>query len=72
MIKLNKNQLDLLATSFGAIAGICTVLATQQVGNPKVIGTVGGVSTVLLGVITQRPATAMPTTEDVEEEEIKH
>lgn len=69
-MKLNKNQLDLLATIFGAIAGISTVLATQQVGNPKVIGTIGGVSTVLLGVITQRPANASPTTEDIEEEGI--
>lgn len=71
MIHLNKNQLDLLGTIFGAIAGVCTVLATQQVGNPKVIGTVGGVSTVMLGIVTQRPATASPTTEEVEEEETK-
>lgn len=71
MIDLNKKQLDLLATAFGAIAGVCTVLATQQVGNPQVIGTVGGVSTVMLGVVTQRPANKSPTTEEVEEEETK-
>lgn len=71
VIKLNKPQLDLLATIFGAIAGICTVLITQEVGNPKVVGTIGGVSTVLLGIITQRPASAAPTTEDLEEEETK-
>lgn len=67
MFKLNKNQLDLLATIFGAIAGICTVLITQDVGDSKTVGTVGGVSTVLLGIITQRPANAHPNTEDVEE-----
>lgn len=67
LIKLNKNQLDLLATIFGAIAGICFVLTNQQVGDRKVVGTVGGIATVLLGIITQRPADAHPTTEDVED-----
>ncbi len=66
-IKVNKNQLDILATIFGAIAGICTVFITQDVGDRKVAGTVGGVATVLLGIITQRPANAHPTTEDVED-----
>lgn len=67
MIKLNKNQLDTLATIFGAIAGICTVFVTQNVGDARAVGTIGGVSTVLLGIVTQRPADAHPTTEDVEE-----
>lgn len=67
MIKLNKNQLDLLATLFGAIAGISTVFITQDLGDRKVVGTVGGCATVLLGIITQRPADASPTTEDLEE-----
>jgi len=67
MIKLNKNQLDTLATIFGAIAGICGVLLTQEIGDRKTVGTVGGVSTVLLGIISQRPADASPTTEDVED-----
>ncbi len=35
MFKLNKNQLDLLGSVFGATAGICTVLATQQVGDAR-------------------------------------
>jgi len=66
-MKFNKNQLDLLATIFGVIAGICLVLTNQQVGDRKLVGTVGGISTVLLGIITQRPADAHPTTEDIEE-----
>lgn len=70
-MSLNKRQLDTLATVFGAIAGICLVLSNQQVGNSKIVGTIGGISTVLLGIITQRPADASPTTEEVEEEEIK-
>ena len=55
-MKLNKYQLDLLATIFGTIAGLCSVLVTQEVGNRKVVGTIGGVATVLLGVVSQRPA----------------
>ena len=66
-MKLNKYQLDLLATIFGAVAGICGVLITQEVGDRKIVGTVGGCATVLLGIITQRPADASPTTEDLEE-----
>jgi len=70
MSKFNKNQLDLLATILGAIAGIFTVLGTQQVISPKVAGTVSGIATVLLGIIVQRPADKRPTTEEVEEKEI--
>lgn len=66
-MKLNKYQLDLLGTIFGTIAGICTVLLTQDVGDPKTVGTIGGVATVLLGIVTERPTTAAPTTEDIEE-----
>ena len=70
MFKLSKPQLDTLATLFGAIAGICGVCITQEVGNPKVVGTIGGISTVLLGAVSNRPATASPSTEDVEESNI--
>ena len=66
-MKLNKYQLDLLGTILGAIAGICSVLVTQDVGDRKVVGTVGGVATVILGIVVQRPADAHPTTEDLEE-----
>lgn len=70
-MKLNKNQLDMLGTFFGVIAGISGVLVTQQVGNPKIAGTVGGIATVLLGVVVQRPATEPPTTQQVEQAETK-
>jgi len=66
-MKLNKPQLDFLGTVFGLVAGICGVLVTQEVGDRKVVGTVGGCATILLGIITQRPADASPTTEDLEE-----
>ena len=67
MIRLNKNQLDFGATVFGALAGVCTVLVTQGIGDRQIVGTVGGVATVFLGVITQRPTSSKPTTEDVED-----
>lgn len=65
--KLSKPQLDLLGTVFGVVAGCCGVLVTNQVGDQKIIGTIGGVATVLLGYVTQRPANAHPNTEDIEE-----
>ncbi len=66
-MKLNKYQLDLLGTIFGIISGLCGVLVTQEVGDRKVVGTVGGFATVLLGVVVQRPADASPTTEELED-----
>lgn len=68
-MKLNKKQLDVVATVLGAVAGIATVLGTQQIINPRLAGTISGVSTVLLGVVTQRPADSHPTTEEVEQGE---
>lgn len=65
-MKLNKNQLDLLGTFFGLVAGICGVLNTQHVGNPQIVGTVGGIATVFLGVVVQRPASDDPTTAQAE------
>lgn len=66
-MKLNKYQLDLLGTIFGTIAGLCGVMVTQDVGDRKLVSTIGGAATVLLGIITQRPADASPTTEDLED-----
>lgn len=70
-MKLNKNQLDLLGTVLGVVAGISTVLTTQGVIDQKVGGSVSGVATVLLGVVVQRPTDAEPTTQQVEQEEVK-
>lgn len=69
MLKLNKQQLDFIATVLGVIGGIATVLGTNQVIDGKIAGSVSGVSLVLLGAVTQRPATAKPTTEELEEKE---
>ena len=70
-MKLNKAQLDFLSTLFGIIAGISGVLVVNGYLDAKLGGTIGGISTVLLGYVTQRPADARPTTEQLEEEEIK-
>lgn len=67
MLKLNKNQLDTLGTLFGLLAAICSVLLANGVGNPKMVGTIGGISTALLGYVVQRPAEQHPTTEEAEE-----
>lgn len=67
MIKLNKRQLDALSTILGLIGGISGVFALNDVGDRKIASTIAGVSTVLLGYITNKPATARPNTEDLEE-----
>ena len=66
MLKFTKPQLDALGTLCGLIAGVCAVLTTQEVGDRKLIGTVGGIATVVLGYVVQHPAKRHPTTEDVE------
>lgn len=43
---------DDLATLFGAIAGICGVLVANGLINPTIGGSIGGIATVFLGVIT--------------------
>lgn len=70
-LRLNKHQLDTLGTILGVIAGISTVLSTQGVVDKKIAGTVGGIATVFLGYVVQRPANTPPTTEQTEEKEIK-
>ncbi|KAB8332593.1 hypothetical protein SD80_018595 [Scytonema tolypothrichoides VB-61278] len=70
-MKLNKNQLDLFGTVLGLVAGVSTVLTTQGVIDQKVGGSVSGIATVLLGVVVQRPTDAEPTTQQVEQEEVK-
>lgn len=70
-MKFDKQQLDRLATFLGAVAGICGVLVANDVLPPKIGGSVGGIATVLLGIITQRPASAHPTTEEVEDKGVQ-
>lgn len=53
---------DDLATIFGAIAGICGVLVANGVINPTIGGSIGGVATVLLGVIANYGVNQGPRT----------
>lgn len=55
-MRLSKQQLDALGTFLGVTSGICGVLIANHIGNENVIGTIGGIATVLLGYIVQRPA----------------
>lgn len=71
-MKFNKRQLDFLSTALGLAAGISGVLVANDIISPKVGGTVGGLSTVFLGYLVQRPADARPTTEQVEEREVRN
>jgi gas vesicle protein len=64
---MNKQQLDFWGTLLGAVAGISAVLTTNGVIDVKLGGTIGGIATVLLGVVVQRPTSSSPTTEDLEE-----
>ena len=52
---MNKKYMDRLATILGLIAGIAGVLGANDMLNSKVAGTVGGVATVCLGYLVQRP-----------------
>lgn len=70
-IKLNKNQLNILGTMLGIVAGISAVLGTQDVIDKKIAGTVGGIATVCLGYVVQRPANERPTTNQEEERELQ-
>lgn len=70
-MRFSKKQLDFLATLLGAIAGISGVLVANDAISPKIGGSIGGVATVLLGIITQRPADKHPTTQEVEKREIQ-
>ena len=64
-MRLNKYQLDALGTTLGLVAGIAGVIATNGY-NPQFWGLVAGLATFLLGYVTNRPATAHPTTKEVE------
>jgi len=55
--RLSKADLDWLGTILGAIAGISGVLVAQGWMDERVGLTIGGISTVLLGVVVQKPAT---------------
>lgn len=69
-MKFSKRQLDSAATLLGLIVGISGVLVQFDVVPEKLGGTVGGIATVLLGYIVQRPADAHPTTEETEDLEV--
>jgi hypothetical protein len=53
---IRKELLNQLGTTFGAIAGIATMLGTNNLVDKNIAGAVGGVATILLGIVTQQPS----------------
>jgi hypothetical protein len=50
---IKKEWLNNLGTTFGAIAGVATVLGTSNLVDKNLAGAIGGIATVLLGVVTK-------------------
>lgn len=55
-MKLSKNTLNILGTTFGAIAGISGILGSNGYVEAKLAGTVASVATLALGIVTQSPS----------------
>ncbi len=66
-MKFSKRQLDSIATLLGAIMTTCGILLTYEVGDRKIVGMVGAFALGIHGWVTQKPADAHPTTEEVED-----
>lgn len=58
-MRLNKNQLDILETLFGLIAGILGIFVSQEISD--IVSTVGEIATVCLEVIMQCQVNESPT-----------
>lgn len=56
MFKLNKSQLDSIATLLGLVGGIATILTTNYMIDANLGGTISGIAFLLLGVVTNHPA----------------
>lgn len=69
-MKLNKWQLDCFCTLCGLIAGVSLSLTIYQQIPSEIGGVIGGLAIAALGYLSQRPADARPTTEQVEENEV--
>jgi hypothetical protein len=69
-MNLNKSQLDQLSNLCGLVIGIATVFATNDVIPPKVGATITGIAGALACWLSNQPATAKPTTDDLEEENV--
>jgi len=66
MLRLNKYQLDNIASIVGLIGGISVVLTAQGYLEEKFGLSVSGVCVVLNGYLTNKPANASPDTEEAE------
>lgn len=71
LIRLSKQQLDQLSTLCGITAGVCTVLTDNQIIPTKWGATIGGIAMVFWGYLTNKAAGRSPTTEQVEEANLR-
>lgn len=68
-MKFSKQQLNRLATIVGVICGTLGILGENGYVEARLGRTAAAVGIFLGGVISQQPATAHPTTEEVEDRE---
>lgn len=53
---MTRKQLDRLATIYGTIAGLATLLATQQWIEPRLGLTIAGIAQIALGIVSNKPS----------------
>lgn len=70
MIKLNKSQLDNASTAIGLILAILIPLNTYDYLPKRETSCVIAILIAVGGYLTNKPATARPTTEEVEDKAI--
>lgn len=66
-MKLNKWQLDCLATLAGFLSGLSLILAANGILPLKIALVISGIGLLLLGQISQKPADLPPTTKELED-----
>jgi hypothetical protein len=69
-MRLSKVQLDNLSTTLGLCAAISVILAQYGWIPDRIGGTISAISLACLGYLTNKPASAHPTTEEVEGEAV--
>lgn len=69
MLRLNKYQLDNLASLVGLVGGVSVVLTAQGYLKENLGLSISGICVVLNGYLTNKPANARPDTDDAETRE---
>ena len=64
---MDKNQLNRIQSLLGLLGGISLILAANGYIPNRLGQSISGVSILLIGTFSQKPATEHPTTEDLEQ-----